>query len=376
MRIAVVGQGYVGANLSRAAHEAGHEVVGIEVSEKRIALLKGSGYPVTSEYQSANGCSVVVIAVPTPLDEARTPDLSYLADACTRLKAVLSPGTLVVNESTSFPGTLRDFIAPVLGDAYLFAVAPERVDPGNPDWNVKNTPRLVSGLNQEATDLALKFYKSICNEVVLVSSPEVAEAAKLLENTFRQVNIALVNEFAQIASSLKVPTYEVIDAAATKPYGFMKFLPSVGVGGHCIPVDPSYLSFASTKVGVGARFIELANEVNQKMPTYVADRIENIYGISERTFQIAGIAYKSGVADTRESPAIALMLELRARGGKVVWNDEVVREWNGESSTPIINVEIGVICTVHPGMDFSPWKDCTAVLDVSTSSGLGWPKFL
>jgi UDP-N-acetyl-D-glucosamine dehydrogenase len=380
VKVAIIGQGYVGSALGIAAHKSGHDVLGIEIDEKRRSELASSiGYPVSADYSSVQGSDVVVIAVPTPLNQEREPDLTFLESACKSLVVVLKSSVLVVNESTSYPGTLRNVIAPILGDGHLYAAAPERIDPANEKWGIENTPRLVSGLSSEATSKALDFYRSFCKEVVTVSTPEVAEAAKLFENTFRQVNIALVNEFAQIAQALDISTFETLGAAATKPYGFMPFLPSIGVGGHCIPVDPSYLSFAAKKVGVEASFINLANKVNASMPEYLADRISELLGgsVSGKTIQVAGISYKPDVADTRESPALKLISLLRGAGAKVSWHDQVVGEWNGESSTPLSSVDLGVIATAHDGVDYSAWKnEKTMVLDVSTSSNTGWPKFL
>lgn len=380
MKVAIIGQGYVGSALGIAAHKSGHDVLGIEIDEKRRRELASSiGYPVIADYSSVQGSDVVVIAVPTPLNKEREPDLTFLESACKSLAAVLKSSVLVVNESTSYPGTLRNVIAPILGDGHLYAAAPERIDPANEKWGIENTPRLVSGLSSEATAKALDFYRSFCKEVVAVSTPEVAEAAKLFENTFRQVNIALVNEFAQIAQALGISTFETLGAAATKPFGFMPFLPSIGVGGHCIPVDPSYLSFAAEKVGVEASFINLANKVNALMPEYLAGRISELLGgsVSGKTIQVAGISYKADVADTRESPALKLISLLRGAGAKVSWHDQVVGEWNGESSTPLSSVDLGVIATAHDGVDYSAWKnEKTMVIDVSTSSNTGWPKFL
>lgn len=378
MRVAIIGQGYVGSALGIAAHGAGHEVVGIEIDKARLSSLSVP-YRTSDEYAVISGSEIVVIAVPTPLNSQREPDLSFLKSACDSLKEVLNSSTLVINESTSYPGTLRNVIAPILGDLHLYASAPERIDPANEKWGIGNTTRLVAGLNDLATQKAKDFYQSFCKEVVVVSSPEVAEAAKLFENTFRQVNIALVNEFAQIASALGISTFETLQAAATKPYGFMSFIPSIGVGGHCIPVDPSYLSFAAQEVGVEASFINLANKVNESMPDYVASRIEMAIGgsLQGRSVQIAGISYKADVSDTRESPALSLMEALRNKGAEVSWCDEVVKTWKNERSTPLSSVEIGIIATAHTGVDYSPWKnEKTMVIDVSTSSTTGWPKFL
>jgi UDP-N-acetyl-D-glucosamine dehydrogenase len=379
VRVAIIGQGYVGKALGIAAFGAGHEVIGIEIDSMRLQELSSSvGYEVSSDYSAIGGASVVVIAVPTPLDEKREPDLSFLKSACESLRGVLDSSVLVVNESTSFPGTLRNVIAPILGDAHLYASAPERIDPANEKWGISNTPRLVAGMSDEATAKALDFYRSFCKEVIAVSSPEVAEAAKLFENTFRQVNIALVNEFAQIAQVLEISTHETLAAAASKPYGFMPFVPSIGVGGHCIPVDPSYLSFAAEKAGVEASFINLANSVNASMPDYIVGKIGTLLGsVSGKTVQIAGIAYKADVSDTRESPALALIARLRAMGAQVSWHDAVVGHWNSEKSSALAEVDLGVIATAHSGVDYAAWKNGkTMVIDVSTAPNTGWPKFL
>jgi UDP-N-acetyl-D-glucosamine dehydrogenase len=380
VRVAVIGQGYVGKELGTAASRAGHEVIGVETDSKKRALEAPElPYRVTGEFRDVMASEVVVLAVPTPLDKRREPDLTFLNSACESLRGVLDSSVLIVNESTSFPGTLRNVIAPILGDTHLYASAPERIDPANKKWGISNTPRLVAGMSEAATAKALDFYRSFCKEVITVSSPEVAEAAKLFENTFRQVNIALVNEFAQIASALGISTFETLGAAATKPYGFMSFVPSIGVGGHCIPVDPSYLSFAADKAGVKASFINLANSVNVLMPRYIAGRISELLGgsVSGKKIQIAGISYKSDVADTRESPALSLMAILREMGAEVTWSDELVGKWHDEASTPLSAADLGVIATAHSGVDYSAWKNTkTMVIDVSTSSNPGWPKFL
>ncbi len=378
MRVAIIGQGYVGKALGIAAHSAGHSVVGVEIDESRVAALAGAiGYSVGSDFSSVAGSEVVVVAVPTPLDGNRIPDLSYVESACESVKSYVDVGTLIVNESTSFPGTLRNVIAPILGSDCLYASAPERIDPANEKWGIENTPRLIAGMSSEATSKALEFYRSFCKEVHEVSSPEVAEAAKLFENTFRQVNIALVNEFAQIANVLGISTNETLAAAATKPYGFMPFVPSIGVGGHCIPVDPSYLSYAAELAGVEASFINLANKVNISMPSYIASRIASLLGgsVAGRRIQVAGIAYKADVSDTRESPALALISELRRLGAVVSWHDSVVGAWNGESSKALESVDLGVIATAHSGVDYGAWSD-SKVIDVSTAANTGWPKFL
>ena len=393
MRVGVIGLGYVGLNFAIAASRAGNEIIGVDRNSALVEALKAgrshiegildsdvakSGVRFEVSPSSLSEIGAVVIAVPTPLDNNRVPDLSFVKDAAAVINAHVPKGALVINESTSYPGTLRQVIAPIVGSDYLFAAAPERIDPGNQSWGASNTPRLIAGLTAEATKRARELYESFCGSVIEVSSPEVAEAAKLFENTFRQVNIALVNEFAQVASALGIPTYEVLEAASTKPFGFMKFLPSLGVGGHCIPVDPSYLSFAAEEVGQEAKFIDLANQINLDMPAYVARRISNeIGGVAGKKIQVAGISYKADISDIRESPALALIAQLRTLGADVTWHDPLVKEWSGEASAPLGSCDAGIIAAAHGAIDFSPWRGSSQkVFDVSTSTHLEWPKFL
>ena len=298
MKVAIIGQGYVGLTISLFASE-NYEVVGFDrnahivnqlnrghshiegVESADLTRLVDSGrYIASNDEASIIDAEIIVIAVPTPLTEERKPDLSYIESACEVIGKNLSNRALIINESTSFPGTIRNYIKPAIEKyskvdlGHLYAISPERVDPGRGDFNQKNTPRLYAGLTPEATQKTREFYSKFCDNLVEVSSPEVAEAAKLFENTFRQVNIALVNEFAQIAHSLGISVYETLDAANTKPYGFMKFTPSAGVGGHCIPVDPTYLAAVAEEHGTPATFIQRANAVNLEMPKYVVDRVQ------------------------------------------------------------------------------------------------------
>jgi UDP-N-acetyl-D-glucosamine dehydrogenase len=278
---------------------------------------------------------------------------------------------LVINESTSYPGTLRNEIAAAIeegtGLGHLYASSPERVDPGNGKWSQKNTPRLLAGLTPEATELARKFYSTFCDEIIEVSTPEVAEAAKLFENTFRQVNIALVNEFAQISDALDIPTREVLDAAATKPFGFMSFKPGPGVGGHCIPVDPSYLAYVAENVGVPAEFIKRANQVNLGMPAYVVSRVvKDVGSLKGKKVVIVGIAYKANVSDTREAPAVLVIDELKKLGAEVFWHDPIVGVWNGESSSELKGFDVAIVVTKHDAVSEAAIKasalyvfDCT-----------------
>jgi UDP-N-acetyl-D-glucosamine dehydrogenase len=251
----------------------------------------------------------------------------------------------------------------------MYASSPERVDPGNQKWTQKNTPRLLAGLTPEAPALARKFYSSFCDEIIEVSTPEVAEAAKLFENTFRQVNIALVNEFAQISDALDIPTREVLDAAATKPFGFMSFQPGPGVGGHCIPVDPSYLAYVAENVGVPAEFIKRANQVNLGMPAYVVSRVaKDIGSLKGKKVVVVGISYKANVSDTREAPAALVIDELKKQGAEVSWHDPVVGTWNGQSSSELKGFDVAIVVTKHDVVSESAIKASAAYVFDCTGS--------
>jgi UDP-N-acetyl-D-glucosamine dehydrogenase len=353
MKIAIIGQGYVGRSIAEASVGAGHSVTGFDTDASVIASLQISGdYKGTTDASLIGSAEVVVIAVPTPLDSARKPDLSAVKAACKTIIENVKKPVLVINESTSYPGTLRNEIAAVIEGAsrpgHMYAASPERVDPGNEKWVQKNTPRLLAGLTPEATALARKFYSSFCDQIIEVSSPEVAEAAKLFENTFRQVNIALVNEFAQISNALDIPTQEVLDAAATKPFGFMSFKPGPGVGGHCIPVDPSYLAHVVEGAGVPATFIRYANEVNLAMPVYVVSRVaDDVGSLKGKKVVVVGVAYKANVKDTREAPAVLVISELQKLGADVSWHDPVVSTWNGQSSSDLKGFDVAIVVTKH-----------------------------
>jgi UDP-N-acetyl-D-glucosamine dehydrogenase len=372
MKVSIIGQGYVGLTISVFAAEH-HTVVGFDKNQGVVdALNSGRShiegvpssdlakwiaagkYKATTDPADIAGSDVVVIAVPTPLTADRKPDLAFVEAACKTIGENLKTPALIINESTSFPGTVRNLIKPLIekfsgGVEHMYAVSPERVDPGRVDWDQKNTPRLYAGLTAEASVAVREFYSTFCDNLVEVSSPEVAESAKLFENTFRQVNIALVNEFAQIAHALGISVYETLDAAATKPYGFMKFMPSAGVGGHCIPVDPSYLADTAARVGVPATFIERANEVNLEMAAYVVGRVaaDNGGSLSGKSVQVVGVAYKPNVADTRETPAELVIEELKKAGAVVTWHDPVVKSWHGAQSSDLGGSDIAVVVTMH-----------------------------
>ena len=373
MKVSIIGQGYVGLTISVFAAEH-HSVVGVDKNQNVVdalnagkshiegvesadlaRLIAAGKYIATTNASVVEGSDVVVIAVPTPLDRNREPDLAFVEAACRTIGENLKTPALIINESTSFPGTVRNLIKPSIEKhssgsiSHLYAVSPERVDPGRSDWNQKNTPRLYAGLTPEASKAVRDFYSTFCDNLVEVSSPEVAESAKLFENTFRQVNIALVNEFAQIAHALGISVYETLNAAATKPYGFMKFMPSAGVGGHCIPVDPSYLAHTAAGLGVPATFIERANEVNLEMAKYVVDRVkaDNGGSLKGKSVQVVGVAYKPNVADVRETPAELVIAELKKAGASVTWSDDLVSTWLGQTSTPLGGSDIAVVVTLH-----------------------------
>ena len=378
--LAIIGQGYVGLPLAMAAVDAGWTVIGIDNFEAKVAQINSGKSPVedisdnqlqtalasgayraSADFSYVAKASVITICVPTPLDEKREPDLSLLRSAATAIAPFVSNKTLVVSESTSYPGTLRDIIIPTVNSLkpkdsvnIYFASAPERVNPGDLVWNQKNTPRLVGAIDTASQVKALAFYRSICDAVVSVTSPEVAESAKLLENTFRLVNIALVNEFTMLCKSTGINVNEVIDAASTKPYGFMPFRPGVGVGGHCIPVDPLYLTWWARQNGNRAKFVESADFINHEMPKYVAQRALSMVDSLKTTPRvlILGVAYKPGVGDVRETPVSELRDHLVGLGAKVAWHDPLVKNW--EDSLPVDldwECDVAILAIKQPGMD-------------------------
>jgi len=383
-RVAIIGQGYVGLTISVAASEF-YDVVGFDTNQQLVnqlnlgishiegvdssllaSRIKSGRYRATTKSIDIQGSEIVVIAVPTPLTGDRKPDLKYIEEACRTIGENLVKTALIINESTSFPGTLRNLIKPEIEECstnqveHLYAISPERVDPGRSDFNQKNTPRLYAGLTPIASEKTREFYSKFCGKLVEVSSPEVAEAAKLFENTFRQVNIALVNEFAQIAHSLGISVYETLDAANTKPYGFMKFTPSAGVGGHCIPVDPTYLATVAEEHGVPATFIRRANEVNLEISEYIVRRVSADNGgqLRGKNVLVVGVAYKPNVADVRETAAELIIEHLRNQGAVVSWHDEIVGNWKGESSAPLQGADIAVVVTKHDSVDTNEILAC------------------
>jgi UDP-N-acetyl-D-glucosamine dehydrogenase len=388
MPIGVIGLGYVGLPLVVAFAEAGEDVVAVDVDARKVRqVAAGESYieDVSSErlaavreritagsrYAPLAGCEAVLICVPTPLTANREPDLGPLRSAAESLANVVVRGQLVVLESTTYPGTTREYLVPVLeresgltiGDGLNVAFSPERVDPGRTDYTLRNTPKVIGGMTAGCTARATEVYGRVCDHIVPVSTPDAAELTKLLENIFRSVNIALVNEMAMVAERMGIDIWEVVDAAATKPYGFARFDPGPGMGGHCLPVDPFYLTWRAREFHMSTEFIELAGKINQQMPHHCVERIELALNDRAKPIKgtricVLGVAYKGGIGDIRESPALRIMEELSARGADLVYHDPFVDSLDGElglSSLPLEQAVGGadavVLVTKHPGID-------------------------
>jgi UDP-N-acetyl-D-glucosamine dehydrogenase len=388
VKIAIIGQGYVGLALAQAVSNVGHKVIGFDTNPKVITdikskitkynFLKSTNYFPTDLEVDIKDQEVYIIAVPTPLDKNNLPDISYLNTASQLIAKSAPNGALVINESTSYPGTLREIVIAQISNSnkanFLYAAAPERIDPANTKWSIKNTPRVIAGIDEASTNAALNFYNSICDQVEVVSSPEVAEAAKLFENTFRQVNIALVNELAQISERLNISANEVIAAASTKPFGFMPFKPGLGVGGHCIPIDPIYLAQKAKSVGSTAAFIDQANKVNEQMPLYILERVKSLCSsnLKDKKICIVGLSYKADVSDLRQSPSLVLWKELEKQDATVAFHDEIVNVYEGIDSSALDenNYDLSVVAIRHSSLDVTKLKksapiifDCTGTID-------------
>jgi len=406
-KIVVVGQGYVGLPLAMAAHGAGRNVIGIDTDERRVAqiqsgispvsgvdsseltsALEGGRYSIQSNYEGLTGFASAIITVPTPLKDGK-PNLRFIESAAASLASHISSGSLIVLESTTYPGTTEELLVPILesgsklvaGKDFHVGYSPERIDPGNPKWNLLNTPKITSGINEESASAVAELYSGFGITVVPVSGTREAELTKLLENTFRHVNIALVNELAMFSSQLGANIWEAIEAADTKPFGFMKFLPGPGVGGHCLPVDPSYLSWAiREKAGESFRFVELANTVNAFMPNFVVGQVERLLSelgikLNKSRILIGGLAYKRGTSDIRESPAVVIAELLRDLGAVVHAIDNYVSkaDWprfikphQGESP----RYDAGILVTAHGddiGLELA--NSCKIVFDTRNEMG-------
>ncbi len=387
MQIGIVGLGYVGLPLAVAFAEAGHQVVGLDADAAKVeALGRGESYiedvpdaalaplaerlRATAQYADLAACEAVIVCVPTPLSNSREPDLTYLVDAAESLAGVLRAGQLVVLESTTYPGTTRERLLPILegsglgaGTDFHLAFSPERIDPGRTDFTVRTTPKLVGGLTPACAERARALYAEICDEVIVLSTPEAAELAKLLENIFRSVNIALVNELAQLCDRLGIDVWEVIDAASTKPFGFMRFDPGPGMGGHCLPVDPFYLAFKARQHDFYPEFIELAGKVNQAQPAFCVERIERALNqagkpVNGSRILVLGASYKGGIGDTRESPALKIIGRLQDLGADVAYHDAHVPELRGHGLASVdleeglASADLAAIVTAHPDVDY------------------------
>jgi len=386
MRIGVIGLGYVGLPIAVAFAEAGHDVLGLDVDARKVESLgRGESYiedipsatlealgprlASTTDSTALGDCEALIVCVPTPLTESREPDLSALTGATRSLSRILRKGQLVVIESTVAPGTTREIVRPILeesglsgGSDFALAFSPERIDPGRTDYTVRTTPKVVGGIDEESLERAATLYREICDEIIEVSTTDAAELTKLLENIFRSVNIALVNELAMLCDRMGIDIWEVIDAASTKPFGFMRFEPGPGMGGHCLPVDPFYLASKAREFDFTTEFIELAGSINQNQPHFCVTKIQRVLNTAGKPVNgsrilVLGVSYKAGVGDLRESPALKIITELRSLEGDVVYHDPHVpelREFGLRSEDlddAIEQADVVAIVTAHPGID-------------------------
>jgi len=387
MSVGVIGLGYVGLPLVVAFAEAGDRVVAVDIDAQKVsAIAAGESYiedipserlrdalpaiKASTRYADLAQTEAVLICVPTPLTGNREPDLGPLNAAARALAQVLQPGQLVVLQSTTYPGTTRERLVPLLEESGLrlgedlnVAFSPERVDPGRTDFTLRNTPKIVGGMTEACAERAAEVYGRVCDHIITVSTPEAAELTKLLENIFRSVNIALVNEMAMLAERMGIDIWEVVDAASTKPYGFMRFEPGPGMGGHCLPVDPFYLTWRAREFQMSTEFIELAGKINQQMPYHCVERIERALNdaakpVNGSRILVLGASYKSGVGDTRESPALRIMQVLADRGGVISYHDDHVPSLPELSlqSAPLepalVDTDAVVLVTAHPDIDY------------------------
>ena len=387
MKVGIIGLGYVGLPLAVAFAEAGHDAVGLDADPRVVdgirdgvstvedvssEQLTGAGERLqsTTEHTELASCDAVVICVPTPLANHREPDLTYVLDAARSLSSVLREGQLVVLESTTYPGTTRERLKPILEESGLaagrdfhLAYSPERIDPGRTDHTIRTTPKVVGGLTDACRDRAQALYEEVCDEVVPVSTPEAAELSKLLENIFRSVNIALVNELAMLCDRMEIDVWEVVDAAATKPFGFMRFEPGPGMGGHCLPVDPFYLAFKAREHDFYTEFIELAGKINQNQPQFCVRKIERTLNevskpVKGSRILLLGVAYKAGVGDLRESPALKIIRGLRELGAELTYHDSHVPELaelgmrSADLDEELDGADLVCVITPHPDVDY------------------------
>jgi UDP-N-acetyl-D-glucosamine dehydrogenase len=416
-RVGTIGLGYVGLPLAVEFASAGLRVQGFDIAEEKVAAInRGESYvkdvpparvaehvkagrlSASADFAGLAECDAIIICVPTPLGKTKDPDLSMVVDASEAIAQHLRPGQLIVLESTTYPGTTEELIQPILergglkaGQDFFLAFSPERVDPGNPKYHTRNTPKIIGGVTPACTAAAKALYSRAVDTVIEVSSTRTAEMVKLLENTFRSVNIGLVNEVALMCERLGVNVWEVIEAAASKPFGFMPFFPGPGLGGHCIPIDPLYLSWKMKTLNYRARFIELAGEINSEMPEYVCERValalnDQKKAVNGSRILVVGVAYKKDIDDVRESPALDIINVLRSRGATVAWHDPFVPtvrfgdevEHSADLMASVRACDAVVIVTDHSGM---PWAEIVAaaplVLDTRNATrGLTAPSLL
>ena len=414
--IGVIGLGYVGLPLIVEFALKGFPTVGFEVDTKKVSELnKGNSHIVdvpsenvqkvlgakkfeaTTDFSKLKDCDVIIICVPTPLRKTKDPDMSYILAAGDEIKKYARRGQLVILESTTYPGTTDEVLQPMIEEAglkldedFLLAFSPERVDPGNPQFQTHNITKVVGGVGKDSTEVAAQLYAEIVGDVHAVSSARVAEACKLWENTFRAINIGMANEMAKVCNALNIDTWEVVRAAATKPFGFMPFYPGPGIGGHCIPLDPHYLSWKARQHGFDSQFITLAEQINSGMPKYVVGLVRDALNDNERSVKgakilILGVAYKKDIDDMRESPALSVIDLLRSRGAEVVYHDDFVAEVTFDHAytigdgEPLCNQELTdellssadcvVICTEHSGVDYNRVCELSKVI-VDTRNAL------
>ena len=380
-KVAVIGQGYVGLPLAVAAAKSGYIVTGIDIDPDKVKKLnsgisavedilnievleqlQSGSYKATSSYEDLKSAEIILICVPTPLTSNRDPNISFVIEAGKSVASNMQKGVLVILESTVEPGTTRNLLVPLLEkysglhrDDFEVAFSPERIDPGNSTWNLKNTTKIVAGLSSKASHNAIQFYSKFIDNTIACDSLEIAETAKLLENSFRFINISFVNEISIFCQKLGIDVQEVIRAAASKPHGFMPFYPSIGVGGHCIPVDPIYLLKKSREIGAPTQFIDLAGKINRDMPGYFVNRAEEKLGILKgKKILVVGVSYKPNVSDVRETPVESLIIGLKKKNALVSWHDDLVKEWNGEKSSSLSgDYDLAILATPHDYLDLT-----------------------
>ena len=396
--LAIIGQGYVGLPLAMAAVDAGWSVIGIEKSMSRVDQLNSGSSPVedisdarlakaiaakkfvaSNDPADVSHASVMTICVPTPLNKIKDPDLSFVISATESIAKTLRKGQIIILESTTYPGTTKELVLPILekkglkvGIDFNLCFSPERVDPGNKVWHTKNTPKILGGISKSCMNAGVEIYSKVFEKIITVQNTEAAELVKVYENTFRMINIALANEISQVCDKLGLDVWGIIDAASTKPFGFMKFLPGPGLGGHCIPLDPHYLAWKMRNYSFKTRLIDLASEINSEMPTYTVEKIGKKLNESSKAFKgatvlILGIAYKKNIDDLRESPALEIIQILQERGSNVIFHDPLCNVINDDGQTKIkylplrsvsLTIEnirkadIAVIVTDHTDIDY------------------------